>query len=107
MNCDEARRLLDAYFDRELERSAVDEIEMHLERCEHCRSELAALEELHARLARAPRYKAPTARNVDGSACASRRRSRSHGVAKLGDGRVAAVVVCVRRNRYVAVCEKC
>ena len=61
MNCDEARRLLDAYFDRELERSAVDEIEMHLERCEHCRSELAALEELHARLARAPRYKAPPA----------------------------------------------
>lgn len=61
MNCDEARRLLEAYVDRELDRSAVDEIEMHLERCEHCRSELAALEELHARISQAPRYKAPPA----------------------------------------------
>jgi anti-sigma factor RsiW len=61
MNCDEARRLLEAYVDRELDRSAVDEIEMHLERCEHCRSELAALEELHAGIAQAPRYKAPPA----------------------------------------------
>jgi anti-sigma factor RsiW len=61
MNCDEARRLLEAYVDRELDRSAVDEIEMHLERCEHCRSELAVLEQLHARIAQAPRYEAPPA----------------------------------------------
>lgn len=61
MNCDEARRLLEAYVDRELDRSAVDEIEMHLERCEHCRSELAALEELHATISQAPHYKAPPA----------------------------------------------
>jgi anti-sigma factor RsiW len=61
MNCDEARPLLEAYVDRELDRAAVDEIEAHLTSCEQCRIELATLEELHARIARAPRYKAPPA----------------------------------------------
>ncbi|HKQ12502.1 MAG TPA: zf-HC2 domain-containing protein [Steroidobacteraceae bacterium] len=59
MNCDEARRLLEAYVDRELDRAAVDEIEAHLTSCERCRVELAALEALHSRIAQAPRYKAP------------------------------------------------
>jgi len=61
MKCDEARRLLEAYVDRELDRAAVDEIEKHLASCEHCRSELAALEDLHTRIAAAPRYRAPPA----------------------------------------------
>ena len=61
MNCDEARRLLEAYVDRELDRPAVDEIEMHLERCEHSRAEVAPPEELRAAIAQAPRYKAPPA----------------------------------------------
>ena len=61
MKCDDARRLLEAYFDRELDRPTVDEIEKHLESCEHCRRELAALEELHTRIAAAPRYAAPPA----------------------------------------------
>jgi anti-sigma factor RsiW len=61
MNCEEARRLLEAYVDRELERSTVDEIEAHLTNCEHCQRELAALEELHTRIAAAPRYRAPPA----------------------------------------------
>ena len=59
MNCEQASRLLEAYFDRELDRSAVDELEMHLANCEHCQKELAALEQLHARIAAAPRYRAP------------------------------------------------
>ena len=61
MNCEQAGRLLEAYFDRELDRSTVDEIEIHLANCERCRTELAALEELHTRIAAAPRYRAPSA----------------------------------------------
>lgn len=59
MKCEAARPLLESYFDGELDRAAVDEIEAHLSSCAPCRAELAALEQLRATLRSVPRQLAP------------------------------------------------
>ena len=59
MRCEAARPLLESYFDGELDRAEVDEIETHLSSCAACRAELAALEQLRAALRAVPRRHAP------------------------------------------------
>ena len=59
MKCEAARPQLESYFDGELDRAAVDEIEAHLSACSACRAELAALEQLRAAFRMVPRQHAP------------------------------------------------
>jgi len=59
MKCEAARPLLESYLDGELDRAAVDEIEVHLGTCAACRAELAALETLRGAIRALPRQRAP------------------------------------------------
>jgi len=61
MKCEAAQAQLQSYFDGELERTAVDEMEAHLSTCAACRAELAALEQLRTALRAVPRQRAPAA----------------------------------------------
>lgn len=59
MKCEAARAQLESYLDGELDRAALDEIEVHLAGCASCRAELGALEQLRTVLRTVPRYPAP------------------------------------------------
>jgi anti-sigma factor (TIGR02949 family) len=59
MKCEAARPQLESYLDGELDRTAVDEIEVHLSTCAACRAELAALEQLRSAVRAVPRQRAP------------------------------------------------
>ncbi len=59
MKCEAVRPQLESYFDGELDRATVDEIEAHLSACAACRAELATLEQLRYALRSAPRHRAP------------------------------------------------
>lgn len=59
IGCDAARDLLHPYLDGELDRAAVDELEMHLFSCATCREELASLEHVRSQVRQAPRFRAP------------------------------------------------
>ena len=62
MNCDDARVLMHAYIDGELDLAAGLELERHLAECPRCASEYAALSAVRARLKEeAFRYEAPAA----------------------------------------------
>jgi anti-sigma factor RsiW len=50
VNCDEVRLLLHGHLDRELDPRSDLEVEQHLNDCQRCASEYAALQELTARL---------------------------------------------------------
>jgi len=53
MNCDEARILLHALIDGELDASHAREVEAHIATCPACGAELAAYRELHEKIASA------------------------------------------------------
>lgn len=60
MDCKDAAPLLHAYLDDELDRAAIDEIELHIERCDKCARELASLQTLRKVVKEgAPRLVAP------------------------------------------------
>ena len=60
MNCQEARQLLDAYLDGELEVDKCSELEEHLPQCPECPTELTGHREFRAFFkANAPYYRAP------------------------------------------------
>src|ERR1700754_2526078 len=59
IGCDTARDLLHPYLDGELDRAAVDELEVHLFSCAACRDELASLEHVRSQVRQAPRFRAP------------------------------------------------
>jgi anti-sigma factor RsiW len=60
MNCDEARILLHALIDGELDASHAREVEAHIATCPACAAELAAYRELHEKIASADlRFTAP------------------------------------------------
>lgn len=59
IGCDSVRDLLHPYLDGELDRAAVDELEMHLANCSFCRDELASLEHVRSQVRQAPRFRAP------------------------------------------------
>ena len=62
MSCDEARNLLDAWCDGELDRARRVAVESHLEECAACASLSGACEALSQVITRkAPRYRAPAA----------------------------------------------
>lgn len=62
MSCDEARNLLDAWYDGELDRTRRAAVERHLEECAACASLSGARQALSQVITRkAPRYRAPAA----------------------------------------------
>jgi anti-sigma factor (TIGR02949 family) len=62
MTCDEARRLIDAYVDRELPEAELAAFRDHLAGCPECGPEAAAIERLRAAIrSTAPAYRAPPA----------------------------------------------
>jgi anti-sigma factor RsiW len=60
MNCEESRRLLNAFADNELELTAAMEIQLHLEGCAECRQRVESLREMAALVReRAPTFETP------------------------------------------------
>ena len=59
MNCEEAKRFLDAYVDRELDLRRRLEIEAHLSSCPSCRSLAREIEEFRSFFAASAPYQAP------------------------------------------------
>lgn len=78
MDCDNARPLLAAYFDGEIDRTASRELEQHVDGCPACRAALVELDELRTNLRELPRYSAPAAlrERIAATRAASRPRAR-------------------------------
>jgi predicted anti-sigma-YlaC factor YlaD len=95
MNCEETKRFLDAYLDRELDLCRYSELEEHLSLCPSCQSLAQELEEFRALLmAGAQTLKAPPQLRANVLA-AVRREQAKHSFAFLRQPWVYAAAVVV------------
>jgi len=96
MNHDEARALLDAYFDQELDASAALAMEMHVRECEACNRFLAERRALRARIQAAPlRHDLPPALESRIRSKVLRRTARGHWAAAWPSAIAAGLVLAV------------